>query len=418
MGKRSLGSQLILSMAVLLWTQAVSAKPDLSPSFVGMYRKSMQIEALLFNAADRYGVDPRLARALMLYQSGGNDSFVSASGELQRNVYLRTGPEEATANTAEANLEVGIRRFAELTERLKRHDYVLAAYVGGPQVLTSRPALPLSVLHDVIQIEQYKSVLRLHEPAIRRQAERLRLRRVRPGEDWPSAARTTGVPEILLRLYNPVLAAHQLHAGMLLASPDPYSPAVFELDGTTLSYTSRIGDSTLNLARAFGVDRDALRQDNDLWYLQQLVAGHRLSIPLPSNSSPGSPVQLAARTPSRSRSAPRPNADSAKSRLYTVRAGDTLSHLARRYDTSVRTLMRTNGLRTSRIAVGQELWIPDHRTQPRVVRQPRLHTIRRGDTLSHLARRYGTSVRALMQINQLGNSRLRIGRTLRIPDQA
>ena len=416
MGKRSLGSWLILSMAAVMWAQPVWAEPELSPSFVGMYRKSMQIEAELFSAASRYGVDPRLARALILYQSGGNDSFMSASGELQRNAYLQISPEGVSEDTAEANLEAGIRRFARLAERWKRHDYVLAAYVAGPQALTSRPALPLSVLHEVMQVEQYKSVLRLHEAEIRRQAERLQLRRVQPGEDWPSVARTTGVPELILCLYNPVLAAHQLHAGMLLASPDPRSPAVFEVDGTTLSYTARVGDSTLNLARAFGVDRDALRQDNDLWYLQQLAAGRPLSIRLPSGSSPPSSVQLAARTTSRSR-APRLNKNSAKSRVHTVRAGETLSHLARRYDTSVRTLMWTNGLRTSRIMVGQELWIPDQQTNPRVARRPRLHTVRRGDTLSHLAQRYGTSVRALMRVNRLGSSRLRIGKTLRIPDQ-
>jgi LysM repeat protein len=67
--------------------------------------------------------------------------------------------------------------------------------------------------------------------------------------------------------------------------------------------------------------------------------------------------------------------------------------------------------------VGQELWIPDRRTDPRVARRPRLHTVRRGETLSHLAQRYGTSVRALMRVNRLGSSRLRIGKTLRIPDR-
>jgi hypothetical protein len=356
MGKRSLGRRLILSIAVLMWAQPVWAGPELSPSFVGMYRKSMQIEAQLFSVASRYRVDPRLARALILYQSGGNDYFVSASGGLRRNTYLQIAPERVLTNTAEDNLEAGIRRFARLAERLKRHDYVLAAYVAGPQVLTSRPALPLSILHDVIQIEQYKSVLRLYEAEIRRQAERLRLRRVQPGEDWPSVARTTGVSEILLRLYNPVLAAHQLHAGMLLVSPDPDAPAVFEVDGTRLSYTSRIGDSTLNLARAFGVDRDALRQDNDLWYLQQLAAGRPLSIRLPSNSPP-SPVHLAERATSRP--APRLRKNSAKIRPHTVRAGETLSHLAQRYGTSVRALMRVNRLGSSRLRIGKTLRIPD-----------------------------------------------------------
>lgn len=404
MGTRRLRSRLILIIAAWMWTQPAWAGPEFSPSLVGMYRKSMQIEAPLFSAADLYGLDPRLARALILYQSGGNDVIVSASGELRRNAYLPVASEPASAGTAEANLEAGIRRFAELAERLQRHDYALAAYIAGPQVLASQPALPLSVLHDVMQIEQYKSVLRLHEAEIRREAEGLRLRRVQPGENWASVARTAGVSEFLLRLYNPVLAAHQLHPGMLLVAPDPRAPAVLEVNGTTLSYTSRIGDSTLNLARAFGVDRDALRQDNNLWYLQQLAVGQPLSIHV-ADDSPSSPVRLAASAPG------------AGIQPHTVRAGETLSHIALRYGTSVRTLMRTNRLSNSRIVVGQQLWIPDRRTQPRVAQRPRLHTVRRGDTLSHLAQRYDTSVRALMRVNRLGSSRLRIGKILRIPDQ-
>ena len=402
MGKRRLGSQLILIIAAWMWTQPAWAGPEFSPSLVGMYRKSMQIEALLFSAADRHGLDPRLARALLLHQSGGNDAIVSASGELRRNAYLPVASEPA--GTAEANLEAGLRRFVELAERLQRHDYALAAYIAGPQVLASQPALPLSVLHDVMQIEQYKSVLRLHEAEIRREAEGLRLRRVQPGESWASVARTTGVSEFLLRLYNPMLAAHQLHPGMLLTAPDPRAPDILEVNGATLSYTSRVGDSTLNLARAFGVDRDALRQDNNLWYLQQLAAGQPLSIRLPDHS-PSSSVRLAASAPG------------AGVQPHTVRAGETLSHIALRYDTSVRSLMRTNRLSTSRIVVGQQLWIPDRRTRPRVARRPRLHTVRRGDTLSRLAQQYDTSVRALMRVNRLGSSLLRIGKILRIPDQ-
>jgi LysM repeat protein/lysophospholipase L1-like esterase len=45
----------------------------------------------------------------------------------------------------------------------------------------------------------------------------------------------------------------------------------------------------------------------------------------------------------------------AKRRYHRVRSGETLSHLARRYGTSVSNLKRWNGLRTSRINIGQRL---------------------------------------------------------------
>ena len=43
------------------------------------------------------------------------------------------------------------------------------------------------------------------------------------------------------------------------------------------------------------------------------------------------------------------------------------------------------------------------------------HLVRNGETLGHLARRYGTSVRAIRQQNGLSGTIIRAGRSLRIP---
>lgn len=51
--------------------------------------------------------------------------------------------------------------------------------------------------------------------------------------------------------------------------------------------------------------------------------------------------------------------------------------------------------------------------QPPVFSVP--HTVREGETLGHLARRYGTSVRAIQQYNGLSSTQIRAGRTYRIP---
>jgi len=44
------------------------------------------------------------------------------------------------------------------------------------------------------------------------------------------------------------------------------------------------------------------------------------------------------------------------------------------------------------------------------------HTVRAGDTLYDLARRYGTTVQKLRSLNNLANNTLRIGARLRVPD--
>lgn len=53
------------------------------------------------------------------------------------------------------------------------------------------------------------------------------------------------------------------------------------------------------------------------------------------------------------------------------------------------------------------------RIQPPVYSVP--HKVREGETLGHLARRYGTSVRAIQQYNGLASTQIRAGRTYRIP---
>lgn len=102
----------------------------------------------------------------------------------------------------------------------------------------------------------------------------------------------------------------------------------------------------------------------------------------------------------------------------TVRAGDTLSHIAVRNSVTERELARVNNIADpDHVRVGDVLRLPaasagTSSAPPR----PRRHRVRRGDTLSHLAARYGTSVAALVRANRLSSSgHIRIGSTLTIP---
>jgi hypothetical protein len=49
------------------------------------------------------------------------------------------------------------------------------------------------------------------------------------------------------------------------------------------------------------------------------------------------------------------------SRIVATRAGDTLPTVAARYDTDVQTLRALNGLKSDKLAAGQEIAVPYHR---------------------------------------------------------
>ena len=74
-----------------------------------------------------------------------------------------------------------------------------------------------------------------------------------------------------------------------------------------VGYRARLGDNYLHLAFALGLDRDALRAQNDLWHLQTLPAGQELKLPL---------------------------AWTGKYDDYTVRSGDTLGTIAEAMDST------------------------------------------------------------------------------------
>jgi membrane-bound lytic murein transglycosylase D len=99
----------------------------------------------------------------------------------------------------------------------------------------------------------------------------------------------------------------------------------------------------------------------------------------------------------------------AKSITHTVRKGEGLSTIAEKYGVKQSDLMRWNNLsNANRIQAGQKL---------RVVTSSSAwatHTVRKGDTLSEIAARYGCSVADIKSWNSLGGSTIQPGQSLRI----
>ncbi len=104
---------------------------------------------------------------------------------------------------------------------------------------------------------------------------------------------------------------------------------------------------------------------------------------------------------------------------HRVRRGDTLSGLAAAYRTTVAAIRRANGIRGSLIREGQVLKIPLKSTpvhKRRLRRGGTYYTVKPGETPSHIARRFGVSVRRLLAANGIRDPRrLRAGSRILIP---
>ena len=115
--------------------------------------------------------------------------------------------------------------------------------------------------------------------------------------------------------------------------------------------------------------------------------------------------QVAAATASRTT----PASPAETSGTYHIVRGDTLSDIAQRHGTTVAALMRANPQITDAdlIYAGDWLRLPegsDAQAQPGTGGD--VHLIRPGETLSQLARAYNTDVATLMRLNGLSNPNL------------
>ncbi len=97
-------------------------------------------------------------------------------------------------------------------------------------------------------------------------------------------------------------------------------------------------------------------------------------------------------------------------REYFVRRGDTLSGIATATGVSVARLREVNGITGDFINVGQQLLIPTTTAAIEKVS----YKVRRGDTLWHIARRFNTSVNRIRSQNGLTSDLLTINQVLRI----
>jgi membrane-bound lytic murein transglycosylase D len=107
-----------------------------------------------------------------------------------------------------------------------------------------------------------------------------------------------------------------------------------------------------------------------------------------------------------------PPSDRLRFHTHRVKKGETLSHIARRYRTTIRAIMYLNNLRSSRfIRAGSTLVVPVREKKAHGKKAARvsiptegLYTVKKGDTLWAISMRFGVEVESVLQWNDLKES--------------
>jgi LysM repeat protein len=168
-------------------------------------------------------------------------------------------------------------------------------------------------------------------------------------------------------------------------APTPTPPPSAEPGTGVETYTVQPGDALGSIARRFGTTIQALVELNQLQNANFIWAGQQLLI---RGTAPE----------------PQPEPTPGTGR-YTAQPGDTLGSIARRFGTTAAVLAALNNIANPElIYVGQSLVLPAGGEQPEV--GPIYHVVQPGETLSSIAARYGVSIAAIAEANDLANVNL------------
>jgi membrane-bound lytic murein transglycosylase D len=105
----------------------------------------------------------------------------------------------------------------------------------------------------------------------------------------------------------------------------------------------------------------------------------------------------------------RPSVANNRYYVYTVKRGDSLYKISRKYKIKYRIIKDFNRLKSNRLRLGQTLVIPV--LKPVTIS----YVIRKGDTIGRISRRFNVAVNDIMRANHKKNSIIRVGEKIVIP---
>ncbi|GAA4433938.1 hypothetical protein GCM10023091_08190 [Ravibacter arvi] len=152
-------------------------------------------------------------------------------------------------------------------------------------------------------------------------------------------------------------------------------------------------------------DLNAGEGDTVLVAQQEIRQKTRTEAIAPVNSRPAAAAKTVAST--------------SKPRVHTIKRGESLIVIAKKYDVEVEELISFNNLKSKKVIAGKQLEIPRHepvaeaqvaaKATAKVRDRVMYHVVQSGDTLWAISKRYGLSVDWIKKVNKIKGNALKAG---------
>ena len=187
----------------------------------------------------------------------------------------------------------------------------------------------------------------------------------------------------------------KLSIGQVIRIPEMYTPEDQMIMPSYINYTVKSGDTVYSIAKANNIDPQILIKDNGI-IDNKLKVGQNLRIRVMESEIEEcfGPDYT-------------PPINTNLTTTYTVKKGDSLYSIAKKFNTSVNNIQNLNNLKTTSLSIGQKLKIPQ--TSPNT---ETTYTVKSGDNLYSIARKYNTTVDSIKKKNNLKSNLLSIGQKL------
>ena len=155
------------------------------------------------------------------------------------------------------------------------------------------------------------------------------------------------------------------------------------------TYKVKSGDTLYSIAKKYNISVNELKELNNLKN---------------NNITVGQVLKIKSNIPSE---------EVTEKNYYIVKSGDTLYSIAKKYNTTVDEIKKLNNLKSDNLSIGMELKIKEEPSSTNYID----YVVKSGDNLYSIAKKYNTTVDEIKKLNGLTSNLLNIGMTLKIPIQ-